>query len=312
MTLQKKYIPSSWKEIFGQDEVVKTLKKYEDISDLPHLLFVGPPGVGKTACAYVLAKELGVTVVELNASDERGIDVVREKIKTLLFTSGERIILLDEADSLTTDAQAALRRPMEQALQRTKNRLIMTVNRSWRIIDAISSRCSNFYFNPLSKEALAKIAVRVLREEGIKFNDKEEAREVLSVLVDYSRGDARRLVGVIGNYTHNKEDLIQYVQKKSAEVNQIKEIFRASIKGEWEECLIKLESLIIQNPAVDGSEIVELFYREIKDLDIPSVKKFVIYQKLAEAERALKLNCSLLVQLAGFLASVLAITHCKE
>ena len=100
MTLQKKYIPSSWKEIFGQNEVVKTLKKYKDISDLPHLLFVGPPGVGKTACAYVLAKELGVPVVELNASDERGIDVVREKIKTLLFTSGERIILLDEADSL--------------------------------------------------------------------------------------------------------------------------------------------------------------------------------------------------------------------
>jgi len=100
MTLQKKYIPSSWNEIFGQNEVVKTLKKYKDISDLPHLLFVGPPGVGKTACAYVLAKELGVTVVELNASDERGIDVVREKIKTLLFTSGERIILLDEADSL--------------------------------------------------------------------------------------------------------------------------------------------------------------------------------------------------------------------
>jgi len=100
MTLQKKYIPKSWSEIFGQNEVVKTLKKYKDISDLPHLLFVGPPGVGKTACAYVLAKELGVTVVELNASDERGIDVVREKIKTLLFTSGERIILLDEADSL--------------------------------------------------------------------------------------------------------------------------------------------------------------------------------------------------------------------
>ena len=100
MTFQKKYIPKSWSEIFGQNEVVKTLKKYKDISDLPHLLFVGPPGVGKTACAYVLAKELGVTVVELNASDERGIDVVREKIKTLLFTSGERIILLDEADSL--------------------------------------------------------------------------------------------------------------------------------------------------------------------------------------------------------------------
>jgi len=107
----------------------------------------------------------------------------------------------------TTDAQAALRRPMEQALQRTNNRLILTVNRSWKIIDAISSRCSVFYFNSLSKEALKKIALRILKQEKIKFNDKKEAKKVISVLVDYSRGDARRLVNVISNYSHNKEDL---------------------------------------------------------------------------------------------------------
>ena len=98
--LQRKYIPASWSEICGQDEVVRTLRKYKNISELPHLLFIGSPGVGKTACSYVLAKELGVPLVELNASDERGIDTIREKIKTLLFTSGARIILLDEADSL--------------------------------------------------------------------------------------------------------------------------------------------------------------------------------------------------------------------
>ena len=148
--LQRKYIPNSWDEIYGQDEIVETLRKYKNISELPHLLFIGSPGVGKTACAYVLAKELNVPLVELNASDERGINVIRDKIKTLLFTSGARIILQDEADNLTTDAQAALRRPMEQALQRTNNRLILTVNRSWKISDAISSRCSVFYFNSLS------------------------------------------------------------------------------------------------------------------------------------------------------------------
>ncbi|RLJ05224.1 MAG: hypothetical protein DRP18_03605 [Candidatus Aenigmatarchaeota archaeon] len=311
MTLQRKYIPSSWDEIYGQDEVVRTLKKYKNISELPHLLFIGSPGVGKTACAYVLAKELDVPLVELNASDERGINVIRDKIKTLLFTSGARIILQDEADNLTTDAQAALRRPMEQALQRTNNRLILTVNRSWKIIDAISSRCSVFYFNSLSKEALTKIALRILKQEKIKFNDKEEVKKVIEVLVDYSRGDARRLVNVISNYSHNKEDLIGYIQKKSAEINRVKEIFEASINGNWEECLMKLESFIIQNPAVDGSEIVEMFYSEVKGLDIPPLKKFVIYERLGDVERNLKLQCSPLVQLSSFLASVMAIIHYK-
>ena len=311
MILQKKYIPLSWEEIFGQDEVIKTLKNYKDISELPHLLFIGPPGVGKTACAYVLARELDVPIVELNASDERGIDVIREKIKTLLFTSGTRIILLDEADNLTTDAQAALRRPMEQALQRTNNRLILTVNRPWKIIDAISSRCSVFYFNSLSKEALTKIALRILKQEKIKFNDREEAKRAISALVDYSRGDARRLVNVISNYSHNKEDLIQYIQKKSAEVNQVREIFEASISGNWEECLMKLESFVIQNPTMDSSEIIEMFYSEIKNLDIPPLKKFVIYEKLGDVERNLKLQCSLLVQLSSFLASVMGVVHYK-
>ena len=311
MSLQKKYIPNSWDEIYGQDEIVETLRKYKNISELPHLLFIGSPGVGKTACAYVLAKELNVPLVELNASDERGINVIRDKIKTLLFTSGARIILQDEADNLTTDAQAALRRPMEQALQRTNNRLILTVNRSWKIIDAISSRCSVFYFNSLSKEALTKIALRILKQEKIKFNDKEEAKKVISVLVDYSRGDARRLVNVISNYSHNKEDLIGYIQKKSAEINRVKEIFEASISGDWNECLMKLESFIIQNPTVDGSEIVEMFYGEIKNLDIPPLKKFMVYERLAETERALRLNCNPLVQMAGFLASVMAVAHYK-
>jgi len=309
--LQRKYIPASWSEICGQDEVVRTLRKYKNISELPHLLFIGSPGVGKTACSYVLAKELGVPLVELNASDERGIDVVRNKIKTLLFTSGARIILLDEADNLTNDSMAALRRPMEQALQRTNNRLILTVNRSWKIIDAISSRCSVFYFNSLSKEALKKIALRVLKQEKIKFNDKEEAKKVISVLVDYSRGDARRLVNVISNYSHNKEDLIGYIQKKSTEINRVKEIFEASINGNWEECLMRLESFIIQNPTVDGSEIVEMFYNEVKGLDIPPLKKFVIYERLGDVERNLKLQCSPLVQLSSFLASVMAVTHYK-
>jgi len=311
MTLQKKYIPETWDEIIGQSEVVPTLRQYTSIGELPHLLFAGTSGVGKTACAYVLAKELGVSLIELNASDERGIDTIRGKLKTLLFTSGERIILMDEADAVTPDGQAALRRPMEQALQRTNNRLILTVNRPWKIIDAISSRCTNFYFKPLSKEALTTIAYRVLKREGLKFSSKEEIKQIVNALVTHSQGDARKLLDVIDSYSHSKESLLQYIQKKNAEVNQIKEIFQASISGDWSESLMKLESWLIQQPTMNSSEIIEMFYAEVKDLDIASLYKFQVYQRLADTERALKLQTSPLVQISGFLASVMAITHFK-
>ena len=311
MTLQKKYLPSSWNEIIGQEGIVKDLSSYKTIEELPHLLFVGPSGIGKTASAYVLAKTLDVPLIEKNASDERGIDTIRKEIKTLLFTTGKRIILLDEAGNLTPPAQAALRRPMEQALQNTTNRLILTINEPWKIIDPILSRCTIKHFQPLSKEALTIIAYRVLKREGLKFSSKDEIKQIVNALVTYSKGDARKLLDVIDNYSHSKESLIQYIQKRNAEVNQIKEIFQTSVSGDWQDCLMRLESWLIQQPAINNSEVVEMFYAEVKDLNITHLHKFQIYQRLADTERALKISCNPLVQLSGFLTSVMTIAHFK-
>ena len=185
MTLQKKYLPTNWSEIYGQSEAVDILKGYKTIEEMPHFMFIGQSGVGKTASAYVLAKSLGVSIIELNSSDERGIDIVRNKIKTLLFTSGQRIILLDEADNLTNESMAALRRPMELAKLRTKNRIIFTINRPWKVTDALYSRCTNLYFKPLTKESLTTIAYRVLKREGLKFSSKEEIKQIINALVTY-------------------------------------------------------------------------------------------------------------------------------
>ena len=312
MTLQKKYLPTNWSEIYGQSEAVDILKGYKTIEEMPHFMFIGQSGVGKTASAYVLAKSLSVSIIELNSSDERGIDIVRNKIKTLLFTSGQRIILLDEADNLTNESMAALRRPMELAKLRTKNRIIFTINRPWKVTDALYSRCTNLYFKPLTKESLTTIAYRVLKREGLKFSSKEEIKQIINALVTYSKGDARKLLDVIDNYSHSKESLIQYIQKRQCEVDLIREIFQESISGNWQECLMKLESWLIQQPTIGNSEIVEMFYGEVKELDIPPLKKFVIYEKLADTERALKLQTSPLVQLSGLLASIMAVTHYKE
>ena len=157
----EKYRPRSLSQIVGQEAITSRLKGYVEKKDLPHLLFSGPAGVGKTTSSVAIAQEIygekwKENFLELNASDERGIDVVRNRIKNFARSSfgkyDYKIIFLDEADSLTKDAQSALRRTMEQFSHNT--RFILSCNYSNRIIDPIQSRCAVFRFKPIKSEDL--------------------------------------------------------------------------------------------------------------------------------------------------------------
>ncbi len=155
----EKYRPQKLDDIVGQDEIVERLSSYVKSGNLPHLLFTGSAGVGKTTAAVTLAREFfkdswQMNFRELNASDERGIDVVRNQIKQFARTTplGDatfKILFLDEADALTTDAQAALRRTMESYAQTC--RFILSCNYSSKIIDPIQSRCAIYRFKPLGE-----------------------------------------------------------------------------------------------------------------------------------------------------------------
>lgn len=192
----EKYRPKTFEEIKGQKEIVSRVKAFVHKKNMPHLLFSGPAGVGKTTLALVIVRqffgeEWRENFLELNASDERGIDVVRQKVKDFARTKaiGDvpfKIIYLDESDALTKEAQQALRRTMENYTQTT--RFILSCNYSSKIIDPIQSRCTVFRFKPLSKEEIIGIAKGIAVKEGIKITEKG-----YDALYYVSGGDVRRL-----------------------------------------------------------------------------------------------------------------------
>ena len=171
----ERYRPQTFSEIKGQDGIVKRVKALIEKKNMPHLLLIGSAGIGKTTLAWVIAKELygpdaKNNFLELNSSDERGIDIVRNKVKDFARTKSLKdvpfkIILLDECDSLTREAQQALRRTMENYSKSC--RFILSCNFASKIIDPIKSRCTIFKFKPLDKDSIQGIINRVETNEKL-------------------------------------------------------------------------------------------------------------------------------------------------
>lgn len=205
----EKYRPRTLTDVASQDHAVRVLTKTLELANLPHMLFYGPPGTGKTSTVLALAKQLygprlyKLRVLELNASDERGISIVRQKIKNFarLTVSNPtaddlrdypcppyKIIVLDEADSMTNDAQLALRRTMENYSGVT--RFCLVCNYITRIIDPLALRCLKFRFRPLDAESAMARLKFVVAEENVLVALEDVLDEILTV----SRGDLRKAI----------------------------------------------------------------------------------------------------------------------
>lgn len=207
----EKYRPNTLDEVSGHQDILATINKFIDSNRLPHLLLYGPPGTGKTSTILALARKIyGVAnmrqmVLELNASDDRGIDVVREQIKTFASTKqifslgasaksgsnpGFKLIILDEADAMTSTAQMALRRIMEKYTVNT--RFCIIANYSHKLSPALLSRCTRFRFSPLKEGDIRVLVEKVVEEERVKIGG-----EAVDALVKLSKGDMRRALNVL-------------------------------------------------------------------------------------------------------------------
>ena len=186
----EKYRPQKFEDIIGIDaSLINNIK-----SNLPHLLFSGQPGTGKTTLAKVIIKELGLDSITLNASDERGIDVIRDKIKTFASTRSQndkvKLILLDEADALTGDSQTCLRNVMETYSNNC--RFILTCNYLNKIIEPIQSRCIKVEFGNIKKEDIIKRLQFICKQENITYEDS-----ALIKILKHSKSDIRKAINKI-------------------------------------------------------------------------------------------------------------------
>jgi replication factor C small subunit len=302
----EKYRPKTLDEVVGQEDIVERLKSYVRSGNLPHLLFAGPPGTGKTTCAIALARGLfGDTwksqFFEMNSSDERGIDVVRNKIKEyarMVPLGGSfNVLFLDECDHLTGDAQAALRRTMEMYTR--SSRFILSANYSSRIIEPIQSRTAVFRFRPLKPDAIRTYLARIAKAEELKVSEK-----AIEALVYVASGDMRKAVNalqVAASVSTTIDEDTLYKTASTARPEEVRKLIEVSLAGDFLAAREALDHLLIEY-GLSGEDILRQIHRTVFEVSLPDIYKVRLVDAVGEVEYRLVQGSNERIQLENLLA----------
>merc|ERR1712083_325046 len=305
----EKYRPNALEELISHDDIVKTIRKFISQDKLPHLLFYGPPGTGKTSTILACAKEIyspkefNSMVLELNASDDRGINVVRGQILSFastrtIFNKGYKLVILDEADAMTNDAQNALRRIIEKFTENV--RFCMICNYLSKIIPALQSRCSRFRFGPLQENQIVPRLEHVATTENVTIT--EDGKEALMTL---SQGDMRKVINILqscnmafGEVTEDNVYTCTGHPLRSDITNivnwSLNEDFSTAFKNIQEVKTLKGLSL---------QDILSEVHLYVHKLVLPAQVRIHLLVKMSELEARLMAGASEKIQLGSMLAA---------
>jgi replication factor C small subunit len=306
----EKYRPKKLSEVVNQKEIVKGIGNLIKSPDIPHMLFAGPAGVGKTTSALCIAMELlgeewRKNSLELNASDERGIKMVRERVKEFaasvkLATDKEfgkpKIIILDEADEMTPEAQTALRRIIEDSARTT--RFIIICNYLSQIIEPIQSRCVVFRFTRLPKEEVIDHLQAICEKEKVKYEEKAIAQ-----IFDATRGDLRHSINIMqaaaGMGSVSAANVTAAVGLSGR--SKVGEVLRLALGGKFNEARAKLLELT-QVYGMSETDFMKYANQEAYDIKIERPDEFAAI--MAEYDYRLAAGAHPEIQLSALLAQL--------
>jgi len=310
----EKYRPQSLDDVIGQEEAVKQLKEWTDDPSTPHMLFSGPAGTGKTSVILAFAKDKygegwKNNIMSLNASDERGIDVIRNKVKSFARQStavgsnaNHQYIHLDEMDSLTDSAQPALRRVMEKFSDQTK--FVMTCNYQNQIIDPLLSRCAVFNFGKLDDSEVKQFLDRVVEGESLDVDENH-----LWDLVEHSRGDARKAVNTLQAAEADGTVSAQSIDALVSVVDDdlIEELVDMAIAGDYGEAMDKTDKVL--KSGVDSQTLCDSMLRVVKDKNWPAPIRAKAISKIGKADWRILNGANPNVQFHSLLSSIHVARH---
>lgn len=305
----EKYRPKTLNKVIDREEVISRLKAFVKMGNVPNMLFVGPPGTGKTTAALALVNNLyqdstGGRFLELNASDERGINTIREVVKDFARSRPStgvpfKILILDESDNMTQDAQQALRRIMERYASIT--RFILLANYQWGIIEPIQSRCAVFRFPPLSPTHIREGVIRVLEKEEVKWTE-----DAVDEIVKAARGDMRKGINIAqsaagGSKKVTLESILQVVG--ILHPKEIREMVGEASKGDFVLAKKRLAKLLYDD-GLSANDVLREMNIELMSAEMDERKRLQVVNALGEANFRVSMGADAEIQISTVLAAL--------